>query len=358
MSISIGYVISGHGFGHATRAIAVMQALQQCMDVRFIILTSVPPWLFHDSLTAPHVVHAMETDIGLVQHSALSEDLPATLKALRGLYPLRKQHIDKAAVLLSGCHLVFSDIAPLGIVAAKRADIPSILVENFTWDWIYAPFEQSTPGLAPLSHSIGELFLQADFHIQAKPICNPGPCDLVVEPVARQLRTPEQVRLQMQCRPNQRLVLVTMGGIKGQLKNMMNLDALKDRDDTVFVLTGMSNKGESQENLRLLAPDTSCYFPDLVASADLVVGKSGYSTVAEAYQGQTAYGYIKRPGFRESQVLESFLDSYLTSWEIKEHALESGAWLNGLDQFDQPQKPTSQPENGAAQIALFVHSLL
>ena len=99
MSITLGYVISGHGFGHATRAIAVMQALEQRLNLRFVILTSVPAWLFNNALSADHVVHPLETDVGLVQHSALSEDLAASLVALRRFYPLRGEHMQKTAPL-------------------------------------------------------------------------------------------------------------------------------------------------------------------------------------------------------------------------------------------------------------------
>ena len=358
MSITLGYVISGHGFGHATRAIAVMQALEQLLSLRFVILTSAPPWLFNNSLSADHVVHPLETDVGLVQHSALSEDLAASLVALRRFYPLRGEHMQKAATLLKDCALIVSDISPLGLEVARHLQIPSVLVENFTWDWIYAPFEPATPALAELSQHIGELFLKADYRIQAQPVCAPTTCDLVVAPVARQLLAPKQIRQYLRCTPQQQLVLITMGGIGGQKKEDMQLEILRKRDDTVFVLTGLSPKEEFQGNLRFLGQESDCYFPDLIASADLVVGKTGYSTVAEAYQGGTAYGYIRRPNFREAQILEAFLDSHLDSWEIEERALYTGAWLECLDRLEKRERTGALPENGANQIALFLHALL
>ncbi|MDD2464555.1 MAG: hypothetical protein PHI97_11215 [Desulfobulbus sp.] len=354
----IGYVISGHGFGHATRAIAVMQALSRQIEVRFTLLTSAPAWLFASSLTAPYVIHPMCTDIGLIQQSALSEDLGATLAALDALYPLGDDLVVEAASLLGGCALVICDIAPLGIAAAKRAGIVSVLVENFTWDWIYQGYLEQCPELAAQISYLRGLFQQADHHIQTTPICTPQACDLVVEPVARSLHAPERIRQRFFCAPEQLLILLTMGGVQTRQKQGIDLASLLRRKDAVFVLTGWSREDEFSGNLRFLAQDGPWYFPDLVAAADLVVGKSGYSTVAEAFQGQTAYGYVKRPNFRESTVLEAFLDRHLLSWEINECDLEDGTWLEQLCRLPGAGRLAAIPMNGADQIADYLVQVL
>jgi len=33
--------------------------------------------------------------------------------------------------------LSICEIAPMGILVAKETRVPAILVDNFTWDWIY-----------------------------------------------------------------------------------------------------------------------------------------------------------------------------------------------------------------------------
>lgn len=351
MQINVGYVISGHGFGHATRAIAVMQALSRRLKVRFTILTSVPTWLFASSLAATHTVHSLSTDIGLIQHSALSEDLDATLAALDRFYPLNDELIETAAGLLSGCSLVLCDIAPLGIAAAKRSGIPSVLVENFTWDWIYQGYLDRCPQLQAHIDTFQAMLQQVEHRIQTTPVCRSCPCDLVVEPAARSLHAPHRIRQRLFCGQEQHLVLLTMGGIQGRQRPAIDLQALVRKNDTVFVLTGWSREDEFTENLRFLAHDAPWYFPDLVAAADLVVGKTGYSTVAEAFQGQTAYGYVQRPDFRESTVLEAFLDRHLLSWEIEERELANGTWLEQLCRLPVAKNALPRPENGADQIA-------
>lgn len=354
----IGTCISGHGFGHATRAIAVMQALAARLPVHFVILTTAPAWLFADSLNTPHTIHSVETDIGLIQQDALNEDLLATLEALRRFYPLRETAINQAASLLQACALVLCDIAPLGIAVAHHLGIPSVLVENFTWDWIYQGYVERCPGLQPLIEYLGPLFAHADYRIQTTPVCCPLDGALVVEPVARCLRRPELIRQRLFCAPGQHLVLLTMGGLGIGEQQRAALAPLLRQDDTVFVLAGWSREDEFSENLRFLAQDGPWYHPDLVAAADLVVGKTGYSTVAEAYLAHTAYAVIDRPGFREAPLLEAFVDRHLLSWKTDMDALINGSWLEQLAGLPPVKSSWSPRINGAEQIADFLLSLL
>src|SRR5262249_56259545 len=47
-----------------------------------------------------------------------------------------------------GVGLGIVDAPPLGCEAAARAGVPSFVVSNFTWDWIYAEYAELLP-LAP-----------------------------------------------------------------------------------------------------------------------------------------------------------------------------------------------------------------
>lgn len=351
----IGCCISAHGFGHATRAIAVMEALSQRLDVSFEIVTTVPSWLFSQSLAAPFTVHRMVTDVGLMQQSALTEDLPATVQALDAFYPLAEQRVEQVADLLAGCDLVLCDIAPLGIAAARRAGIPAVLIENFTWDWIYEGYRTRWPQLQPHIATLAALFGQADYHIQTAPVCCPVACDLVINPVARPLRHPERIRHGLRLGPGQKLILVTMGGIGTEA---VAIPPLLEHPDLVFALAGRSREDEFSRNLRFLAPDSSWYHPDLIAAADLVVGKIGYSTVAEVYQAGTPFAYVARTGFRESGPLAAFVDSRMVSWNITEEQLQRGEWPTILSPLPVSSHKIRVEATGADQAADYLARLL
>lgn len=132
-----------------------MEALAARRPVQYRIISTAPAWFFAESLTAPYTLHPLHTDIGLVQHDALREDFDRTITRLDALYPLRAKLLDRLAELFADCNLVLCDIAPAGIAAAELArkkfgaGVRSVLIENFTWDWIYAGYSEQHPGFKP-----------------------------------------------------------------------------------------------------------------------------------------------------------------------------------------------------------------
>ncbi|TNF77411.1 MAG: hypothetical protein EP299_04745 [Acidobacteria bacterium] len=140
MTPAIAYFVSPHGFGHAARSVAVMEALRALRpDTRIEIFTTVPAWFFEDSGLSPITLHPVLTDVGLVQTSSLEEDPAATARALADFLPFTDGRVTRLAetVEAAGCRLLVTDISPLGPAVAARAGIPGVLVESFTWDWIY-----------------------------------------------------------------------------------------------------------------------------------------------------------------------------------------------------------------------------
>lgn len=333
----------------------MLQALSRRLGVTLCIVTAAPAWLFTESLTAPCTIHAEAVDVGLVQQSPLVEDLEATLHALAVFSEETEGRVERIAAHLTGCRLVLCDIAPLGLAAARLVGIPSVLIENFTWDWIYEGYSRQWPQFQPHVAALAALFSLADHRFRTRPFCGSAPCDLVVDPVARPICRPEQLRRRLYLEPAQQLVVLTMGGIGAEI---VALQPLLRRLDLIFVLPGWTRENEFTGNLRFLGREASWYHPDLVAAADLVVGKLGYSTVAEAYQAGTPFAYVTRPAFRESADLAAFVAANLPSVEITREQLASGAWLTVLPRMPAKKIPTPHTANGAEQAADYLVSLL
>ncbi len=175
----IACFISPHGFGHATRTIAVLEALHRLVpDLDLHIFTSVPRYLFSETL-AVFTYHEVVVDIGLVQGSALTDDLPATIERLDSFLPYSEALVEKLVGLCSDCSFVLCDIAPLGIVVAKRLGIPSVLVENFTWDFIYAPALTRHPTLKKHAVFLKNISQLATHRIQTEPLCQTARRDML-----------------------------------------------------------------------------------------------------------------------------------------------------------------------------------
>lgn len=147
---NIAYFISDHGFGQATRAGAVMSAVcRVALAVHFEIFTQTPGWLFQDLPPGAFTLHPLLADIGVAQSGPLHENLPLTLERLNAFLPFDPALVADLAKKINRlrCTLVVCDIAPLGLAVARAAGRPSVLIENFTWDWIYAGYTDREPGL-------------------------------------------------------------------------------------------------------------------------------------------------------------------------------------------------------------------
>lgn len=330
-----------------------MQALAKRESVQFVIATTVPKWFFSQSLEAPFTYHSILTDIGMVQLTGLEENIPATSAALDTFYPLARSKVDTCAALFSQCRMVVCDIAPLGILAAKQAKIPSVLVENFTWDWIYAAYEQKSPSLRWHIDYLFHLFQQADFHVQVEPVCLSTDCDCCVPPVARSTKTSAPALRSRFSQGSNKLVVVTMGGAN---RYSFSSVGMRDKKGYSFVFTGNDGATINDGNICYLDRCSSVYHPDLVAAADIVVGKVGYSTLAEVYHAGSVFAYISRPYFPEAEVLCNFAAEYMASRQITREAFCSGRWAEELDDLVALKGQALFPgqENGAEHIADFL----
>ncbi len=353
---SLAYFVTPHGFGHATRACAVMAALQaEQPDTRFEIFTQVPRWVFNDSLTGPFGYHSVYTDVGLAQVSAMVEDLPKTIERLSEIYPFRKVLVQQLAAQIQqlGCTAVLCDVAPLGIAVAKAAGVPSVLIENFTWEWIYETYAAEAPGLWPHIEFLRGAFAAADYHIQTAPVCVPQVVDLTTTPVSRSPRTPiGVVREQLNIPPEAKAVLLTMGGIEpGQYPFLAQLPQQAE----YFVIPGGSQDTIiSEGGMRRLPHHSQFFHPDLLNACDAVVGKLGYSTLAEAYHAGLPFGYVPRSRLRESKILGPYVQRELSGIEISNAEFDEGRWLDVLpDLLTRPRVQRGVP-NGSVEIAAFV----
>ncbi len=352
---TIACFISPHGFGHAARAAALMDALGGMMPhATFDIFTTVPEWFFNDSLSARFRYHPLKTDIGFVQTSPLLEDLDATLSALDEFLPFEAGRTSDLAGKLSslGCRLVICDIAPLGIAVAEKAGIPSVLVENFTWDWLYAGYPQWNGRFQRHIDYLGKVFANADVHIQTDPICRKSEADLAVPPMSRKLRkSRENVRKALSIGDDQQMVVVTMGGIE---ERYGFLERLKARPEVRFVIPGGASEKRIEDNLLLLPQRSGVYHPDLINACDALVGKAGYSTIAEAFQAGVPFGYIPRPGFPEMPGLVAFMEDRMPSMAISPEDFETGAWISRLDDLLSIGRVEEARPNGADAVARYL----
>jgi UDP:flavonoid glycosyltransferase YjiC (YdhE family) len=354
----IAYFITPHGYGHAARAAAVMDALSSLdRQIGFEIFTQVPRWFFEDSLEYPFGYHALLTDIGLAQKNSLAEDLPETVHRLATFLPFDPTLLANLArqVKRLDCQMIVCDISALGIAVAKTAGLPAVLVENFTWDWIYEGYLAVEPRLEPYITEFQTWFAAADYRLQTEPICRPWPASLTTRPVSRKSRTPAgETRQKLGLPAQARVVLLTMGGIPWEYTF---LEKLAGQHECYFIIPGAADRPERQGNLVLLPHRSKFYHPDLVNAADAVIGKLGYSTVAEVYHAGIPFGYIARPDFRESDVLTRYGQQHMSGLAITVTQFANGEWVSLLPDLLALARLERCVSNGAEQAAQFMINL-
>ncbi|MEW6666178.1 MAG: hypothetical protein AB1512_13290 [Thermodesulfobacteriota bacterium] len=358
-TVPVAYFVSPHGYGHAARAAAVMESLTRAASgkAEFHIYTKVPRWFFRDSVSGPFHYHPVLTDIGLVQQTPLQADLQETVNRLDRFLPVDVNKVEALArqIVRAGCRMVVCDIAPLGIQVARTAGIPSVLVENFTWDWLYGPYERLAPRMAPHIRYLKGLFRASDFHIQTEPVCRRQPVDLVTRPVSRKARMPAgEVRRRLDLPERASVVLITMGGIASVLPF---LERLREVKGVRFLIPGGAKTIKHQGNLVLLPHHSQYFHPDLLAASDAVVGKVGYSTLAETYWAGIPFGFIARRSFRESGKLVSFIREHLAGLAIREEGFHAGTWISRLPELLSLPRIRRHDPNGADEVARFLIGL-
>jgi hypothetical protein len=309
----VAWFITPHGLGHAARAAAIITACaRRRPDLCHHLFTTVPERFFADSLgDVEHAMHLSPCDVGMVQRTPFVEDVDATVRAVATLPLDDGPRLDRvvATVRATGSVVVVSDISPVGLVVARRLGVPGILVANFTWDWIYRGYGE--PRLAAAADRLAEIFTSATLTIATEPVCENLAGARRVAPVSRPPRLgPAEVRRRLGLGPDRRVVLISVSGLDGATLDDRALQlppaataVIADGRDAVVVRPATA----------ATPPATGLYHPDLVAASDLVIGKLGYSTVAEVFHAGAAFAYLRRPRFPESPVLEAFVRGRIPS---------------------------------------------
>jgi UDP-N-acetylglucosamine:LPS N-acetylglucosamine transferase len=115
---------------------------------------------------------------------------------------------------------------------------------------------------------------------------------------------------------------------------------------------------QTRQNVILLPYRSEFYHPDLVNAADAVVGKLGYSTLAEVYRSGVSFGYIPRSNFRESGKMAAFIETEMSGILIEESEFKNGRWTDKLRKLLSISREQPKVANGADQISRFLTGLL
>jgi L-arabinokinase len=371
---TIAFYISGHGFGHASRDIEVINALLAAhADLRVVARTTVPAWLFARTVVARPEGRALshlrpegralshlrpegralgrrftrfevETDTGAAQIDSLHVDERLTVQRAREYMRTFDNRVAVEVEFLRehDARVVVFDVPPLAVAAAKGAGIPAVALGNFTWDWIYAGYA----GAEDVVRCISDVYADSDVAFRL-PMHGGFESFATITDVPfiarRSSRSPEETRQALGLPRDRRLVLLSFGGYGLDRIDQQALDAL----------TGYAVIGSTAHPLNEDAMDDNGFrYEDLVRAVDVVVTKPGYGIISECVANQTAILYTSRGRFAEYDVLVREMPRYARARFIDHEDLFAGRWQTHLDGLlAQPAPPEHPRVDGAAVVA-------
>ncbi|HEX2452315.1 MAG TPA: hypothetical protein VHI99_01340 [Vicinamibacterales bacterium] len=358
---SVVFYISGHGFGHASRQIEIVNALGVARpDLQIVLRTSAPAWLFERTVRVPFSLIAGATDTGVVQIDSLRLDEAATVDAAWNFHATLRDRAKREAVLLRehDARFVIADAPPLGCAAASLAGLPCVVIANFTWDWIYGAYDASGREASNLVPVIREAYSTADAAWRLPMHGGFASFRSIVDVpfVARHARhSRPEVRERLGLPADRPLVLSSFGGYGVRDLDLSALDCLR----SYGVVLTEADAGPPRDGIYPIREaaiyDSALRYEDLVAAVDIVITKPGYGIIAECLANRTALVYTSRGHFREYDVLVAEMPRFLRCAFLDQDALLAGRWLKALDRVMASPDPPEQPAtNGAEVIAAMI----
>ena len=348
------FYVSGHGYGHATRSVALIGALRRISPgpLRIHVRSGAPRWIFEER-DSQLTCSTASIDPGIIQSNALDVDLQATIDAHERFASSWETRLGEEAELLRRMapRVVVSDIPPLAIGAAAAAGIPAVGVSNFSWDWILAGYANREPRLRPVIQRYAEAYREADCVFRLPMHGDLGAFRVIVDVplLTRRSRLPRAlVRSRLGITGGEKLpvVLISFGGFgSGPLTSFDGPDLA----GMVFLAFEEKPEGFRGDWRRLPLPSPIPH-EELVAACDAVIGKPGYSTAAEVLAHRTRFLYLSRADYTEGPVLEAGLRRDGCARAIPRDDFFAGRWREHLDALLAQPLPAQPPEANGAEI--------
>jgi len=368
LATAIVFYVSGHGFGHASRTIEVINAVfARRPETRIGVRTSAPRWLFDLTVKGKIAFSTLECDTGVVQVDALTLDEADSIRRAAAFHSdLVTRAASETRVLRElGAGLIVGDIPPLAFAVSAAAGIPSIGLGNFTWDWIYAdyPRVRLAPSLLPairVAYGRASMALRLPMSAGFESFSNVKDIPFVARHATR---TREEVCKLLKLPADKPIALMSFGGYglpgldtdvlakfkKYTVVTATNLPVGRTRKETPLAERKGSFISINEEAMY----DAGVRYEDLVGAAEAVVTKPGYGIISESIANDAAVLYTSRGHFPEYDVLVEDMPKYLRAAFISQEDLFAGKWESPLDKLLAQSRPKNykKPETNGADVA-------
>ena len=350
--VNIAYYISSHGYGHYARSLPVLKRLVADFNVH--IKSQIQESLYTKHLKTNACCWTQPVDTGCRHSASLVVEPEETFKCFEKFQNQSNVEAEKKWLKENQIALVISDVASMPIKAAHDVGIPSILIGNFTWHDIYSHL----PGAEEhqqLLQALEEEYRCAGIHIL--PQCHLPPLQVekskevgFLAEQGQSIREDLEEYLDLSF-AGKTLVFIYLGELGTSSVLWENLSQYKDclfltRDPIEQSVTG----------LHIL--DDRFAFPDLIASADVICTKGGYSTLGLAFANHKPVITCERHDFYEFKAIRKYLLETQTGVIITDDNFYQGNWQSAIKIALNLTVKDKVPLNGEIEILKTVHQML
>lgn len=341
--------ISGHGFGHVAQTAPVLNLLHERMpNLRITVRSAVPLTHLRSRIHVPFEHQQSHGDIGMVMSSALDVRVDESRAAYRTFHTDWSSRVTDEARLLRefGADMVFSNVGYLPLAGAQRAGIPNAALCSLNWADIYRHY----CGEDEVATQIHSCYVNTDAFLRATPgmAMTDLPDIIPVAPIAAiGTNRRDELHHQLKLPTDEKLVLVSMGGITSRLP----MERWPRMEGVRFLV---------QSSWQVEHPDAISFeslpmdFSDLLASSDALLCKPGYGSFVEAACSGVPVLYVNRPDWPEAPALVGWLKNQGGCREVSRQELEQGEIATELNALWQMPRVAAPTPGGAGQVAVWL----
>ncbi len=370
-------IISDHGFGHAARSTAVLQELLS-KNFSIQIYSAVPEWFFIDKLqqySNNWEYIQIKTDVGLAQKSSVEADYEITLENLEDHWSNFDKKVDfivNNAKLFSP-EAVYFDLPAIAPEVAKRLEIPSIGMANFSWDWIYQDLIENECDYSTnvISDELRNRFIKyRDLHKQSYRktsllLTLPFSGDFSIFPNQQEVnwvghhaeKSRQEVLKTLKLPTSSKYLLLSFGG-----NDLPNLDIQNWQipDDWSVLVVGHPIQERpqlynltNQEILKL-----GIQYSDIIKLSTVIVTKPGYGIITDAIFNNRPVIHVERGQFAEYPFLLQALENNLPHQQVDINQLVKGEIFSIANTLSTQSQQHSHGLDGANQVSEAIINLL
>ena len=336
------YYISDHGKGHATRSIAIIRELIKSGYEVYVRNSNVKKFL--DSSLPKTPIYSGKTDVGpILNNFDLTVDKDKSKLEISSWINNINSFADKETRIIKKVdpQLIISDISAMPFLAAKKNEIRSIGISNFSWYDVlkFLPKDQLHTLLR--AYDEAEMVLQLKMGTKMEHFKLKKKIGFISRKntISRKL-----LREKLGISDNQIVVLFAMGNSSHEFDLEINNDvkilSMSTRVDKKLRPLDCSNGVEGQE---------------IVNASDLIICKLGYGLISECLTAGTPFFYVLDPNHLEQKAMADFLTNQRLGNEIDINKIRT---MKIDKKFIQTIPKVKKENNDVQSIIKYIHELL